>query len=422
MKPKLSIEDICKKARGASYQMSLLSAEQKNKILLSFASLLEAHQSAILQANEQDVESAAEDLSFALRARLGLSPSKFRQVVQGVRDVVGLADPVGHSLFVRELDKDLILEKVSVPLGVIAIIFESRPDVMPQVISLAIKSGNVLILKGGKEAQHSHKAFMSICEDLKKKHPELPKDFVYLVSTREEVHELLKYPQWVDLVIPRGSNQLVQSIQNATKIPVLGHADGICHMYIHSEAHQEMALQLIIDSKAQYPVACNAIETLLIDRQIFSEFFPLVQKEAKSKNVELIEKPSSWSVEYGDLRLAIKVVENVKEAIAHINSYGSHHTDVVVTENKSVQNLFLNEVDSANVMANASSRFADGFRYGFGAEVGISTNKTHARGPVGLEGLVSYKYLVKGRGHLVKDYTGDHPRPFTHKDLSSEKA
>ena len=345
--------------------------------------------------------------------------------------MVRLTDPVGAIASRVQLDDGLVLERVSVPLGVIGIIFESRPDVIPQILSLILKSGNAVVLKGGKEAYHTNHAFMTLVEKLNNVCPVLPAAWAQLIDSREAVREMLAYPQYVDLVIPRGSNQLVQSVMAATQIPVLGHADGVCHLYVHPSASIEKAIPLIVDAKIQYPAACNALETLLVDSEVAGRFFPAFQHAAAAANLQLIgceqtrtfipeAQPASdddWHTEYGDLRLSVKVVSGMDAAIAHINSYGSHHTDGILAADPAAIEIFLNAVDSASVFANASTRFADGFRYGLGAEIGISTAKTHARGPVGLEGLVIYKYKLRGTGQIVADYVGPDAKSFQHKTL-----
>jgi glutamate-5-semialdehyde dehydrogenase len=314
----------------------------------------------------------------------------------------------------------------------IGIVFESRPDVIPQILSLILKSGNAVVLKGGREAVYSNNAFMKLVGDLNQRCAYLPEGWAALLDSREAVQAMLNYPQYVDLIIPRGSNQLVQSIMAATKIPVLGHADGVCHLYVHASANLKQATALAIDAKIQYPAACNALETLLVDEAIAAEFLPTFAEGARQANVVLrgcdqsqsilpdleAATEADWRTEYGDLTLAVKVVSSLETAIAHINQFGSHHTDAIVAQDTAALERFMNAVDSACVFANASTRFADGFRFGLGAEIGISTAKTHARGPVGLEGLVIYKYKLRGNGQVVADYTGVNAKPFLHEALS----
>ena len=343
-----------------------------------------------------------------------------------------LPDPVGNLQIHRELDSALILKRVTCPLGVLGIIFEARPDAAIQISSLAIKSGNGVILKGGKEAIHSCTAIVkAIRQGLAqtKVNPEV----VQLLTTREEIQQLLKLDNYVDLIIPRGSNSFVKFVMEHTNIPVLGHADGICHLYIDAAANLEKAVSIAVDSKTQDPAACNATETLLVHSSIAAEFLPVVAKALQSEKVELrgdtatceilqdlainAATEEDWSTEYTDLILSIKIVDSLQEAIAHINTYGSGHTDAIVTEDSAAAQQFLAQVDAAGVFHNCSTRFSDGFRYGFGAEVGISTSQMPPRGPVGLEGLVTYKYQVTGDGHIAATYSGENPKSFTHKDL-----
>jgi glutamate-5-semialdehyde dehydrogenase len=418
-------EALLRKSREASYAMAGLSTARKNAALDTFARLLEAQTDALLAANRQDLGQAErDDLSPALYQRLKLDGGKLAQLAQGIRDVINLPDPVGQVLSATRLDDGLVLEKRTVPLGVIGIIFESRPDVLPQILSLILKSGNAVVFKGGREARHSIAAFMDVVARLNRECPDLPPHWATMLDTREAIRAILNYPQYVDLIIPRGSNQLVQSVMEATRIPVLGHADGVCHLYVHASADPERAVRIAIDAKAQYPAACNAVETLLVDEAVAPAFLAAFAPAAARAGIVLrgCEKTralipgtepameSDWSTEYGDLTLSVKVVPSPEAAIAHINRYGSHHTDAVLARDAAVIEAFLNAVDSACVFANASTRFADGFRFGLGAEIGISTAKTHARGPVGLEGLVIYKYKLRGNGQIVADYAGENAR------------
>lgn len=422
---------LLKASREASYTLATLSTEEKNQALEGFARLIDTHAEALLEANRKDLTEQAGQIAPALYQRLKLDEPKIRQLVQGIDDVVRLPDPAGRVLEKTLLDDGLVLEKVTVPLGVVGIIFESRPDVIPQILALTLKSGNAVVLKGGREAHHSNLAFMALVEKLNQQFSFLPPAWAQLLDSREAVHEMLAYHQYVDLVIPRGSNQLVQSIMASTRIPVLGHADGICHGYIHQSADVNQALAIAIDAKAQYPAACNAMETLLIDEAMAPEFLPRFFEQAKAKGITLKGCPQTrqilpeieaatdedWHTEYGDLTLSVKVVPDITAAITHINTYGSHHTETIVAKDPQAIETFLNRVDSACVFSNASTRFADGFRFGLGAEIGISTAKTHARGPVGLEGLVIYKYKLRGEGQVVASYVGENPRPFRHQKL-----
>ncbi len=427
-----SIESLLIQARQSSYALATLSTDQKNQALEAFAQAIETHADTLLAANASDLEVQQGQIAASMYQRLKLDKGKLSQLVQGIRDVVKLEDPTGKVLSKTLLDDGLILEKISVPIGVVGIIFESRPDVIPQILSLALKSGNAVVLKGGKEATHSNQAFMELVHQVNRRFDFMPEGWAQLLEGREAVHEMLNYPQYVDLVIPRGSNQLVQSIMAATKIPVLGHADGVCHLYVHPSADVAQAITIVIDAKTQYPAACNALETLLVDSAIAQDFLPPFAQAAKQAGMVLKgceatrallpdiapATEADWRTEYGDLTLSVKIVESHAAAIDHINRYGSHHTDGILAQDSDAIENFLNQVDSASVFANASTRFADGFRFGLGAEIGISTAKTHARGPVGLEGMVIYKYKLRGQGHIVKDYTGEQAKPFRHQPLS----
>lgn len=419
---------LLKQSKNAFYKVSTLNEEIRNDALEAFARLIEESGGFLLAENARDLEAARGKIKQSLYKRLELDSGKLAQVVQGIRDVATLPDPVGRVLETTQLDSGLELEKVSVPLGVIAIVFESRPDVIPQILSLALKSGNAVVLKGGREAINSNHAFMAIVSKLEEQIPELPSGWAQLVDTREDFHELLAHPELVDLVIPRGSNELVSHIMDSTKIPVLGHADGICHIYVHDKADLAKAVEVAVDAKAQYPAVCNAIETLLVDRKVAEAFLPAFAGKASEAGIELrgcertrgVLPESSeateedWTTEYGDLTLSLRVVDGLEEAVDHINRYGSHHTDAIMTEDDEARERFIQMVDSATVVSNTSTRFADGFRFGLGAEVGISTLKTHARGPVGLEGLTIYKYVLRGEGQVVATYVGENAKPFLH--------
>ncbi|HIK38936.1 MAG: glutamate-5-semialdehyde dehydrogenase [Geminocystis sp.] len=419
---------IAQESRKAASQLADSSEECRNNALLAIAEALTRHQGEIFKANQKDCESAAGVISPALYARLQLGESKLKSVIQGIHDLIRLPDPLGHVSLKRELDTDLILERVSCPLGVIGVIFEARPEALIQIATLAIKSGNAVILKGGKEAIHSCTTLTQIIQNALQTAGINPKT-VQLLTTREEINALLSLDKYIDLIIPRGSNSFVRYVQENTKIPVIGHADGICHLYIDAEADLQQAVSITVDAKTQYPAACNAIETLLIHKAVAKEFLPPIAAALREKGVtirgdaatrEIIEAEEAteldWQTEYCDLILSVKVVDSLMEAIDHINRYGSKHTDAIVTNKEENAEKFLNLVDSAGVYHNCSTRFADGFRYGFGAEVGISTQKMPPRGPVGLEGLVTYKYKLRGKGHIVADYA-ENRRKFTHKDL-----
>lgn len=424
-------EQLLKRSKSAFYQIGTLRLDVRNQALEAFARLIEEEESFLLAENRKDLETHKGKIKDSLYQRLKLDSGKIRQLVEGIRDVGALSDPIGRVMDRTKLDSGLILEKISVPLGVIAIVFESRPDVIPQILSLALKSGNAVVLKGGSEALHSNHAFMTLVSKLEEQVPELPSDWAQLVDTREDFQELLRYSELVDLVIPRGSNELVRKIMDSTQIPVLGHAEGVCHLYVHEKADLEKAVRVGVDSKAQYPAVCNALETLLVDANVAEEFLPRFQKAGDEANIQLKgcsktrqilkgiaeAREEDWRTEYGDLTLAVRVVDGLGEAVEHIHRFGSHHTDGIMTEDRTTQEAFLAQVDSSTVLANASTRFADGFRFGLGAEVGISTLKTHARGPVGLEGLTIYKYVLRGEGQIVAPYVGENAKPFVHEKL-----
>lgn len=410
----MNFEDIAKQAKNANLEMAELTTEVKNKALLKIADALEENKSQIFEANKTDLEQAKDSVSPSVFNRLKLDENKMRDMIQGIRDVVKLEDPIGKTLLARQLDEGLNLYKVSCPIGVIGIIFEARPDVIAQISSLAIKSSNAVILKGGKESINTNKTILGIINSVLDNIKEFPKNALSQVFTHDDVAQMLKCDASIDLIIPRGGNKLVKFIKENTKIPVLGHADGICHIFTDESADFETAKKVIIDAKTQYPSACNAVETLLIHKN-FNKKDELL-KELENAEITLVSNPDTWAFEHGDKTLAYKVVTNIDEAINHINTYGSGHTDCIITKNEQNAQKFMQKVDSAGVYQNVSTRFADGFRYGFGAEVGISTNKTHARGPVGLEGLTIYKYKLIGNGHIVKDYV-DGTKHFNHKDL-----
>ena len=411
--------EIAKNAKKASLEIADLSTDIKNKALIKIADKIEQAKDEIFEANKQDLIAAEPlvDSGKLLKStfnRLKLDENKLRDMIQGIRDIAALPDPINKKLLVRELDENLTLYKVSCPIGVLGIIFEARPDVIAQISSLAIKSSNAVILKGGKESINTNKKIMSIITSALAEIEEFPQNVLNQVFTHDDVNEMLKCDKYINLVIPRGGNKLVKFIKENTKIPVLGHADGICHIFVDKNADLAMAQKIVVDAKTQYPSACNSVETLLIHKD-----FPYTKEllaELELADIKLISNPDSWAFEYGDKILAYKFVDNVDAAIRHINTYGSGHTDSIITKDIENAEKFMNKVDSAGVYFNASTRFADGFRYGFGAEVGISTNKTHARGPVGLEGLTIYKYKLIGNGQIVGDYASG-LKQFHHKDL-----
>ncbi len=415
----MDFEIIAQKAKEASLKIADISSEIKNKALLTIANALENNTDKIFLANQQDLIEAEEliangEITKSTFNRLKLDENKMRDMIQGVKDIAKLPDPVNQTILKRELDDNLILEKITCPIGVLGIIFEARPDVISQISSLAIKSSNAVILKGGKEAINTNKTILEIINSALDNVDGFPQNVVSQVFTREDVAQMLKCDKYINLIIPRGGNNLVKFIKENTKIPVLGHADGICHIFTDESVNLDLASRVIIDAKTQYPSACNAVETLLIHKN-FPHTQELLEK-ISSADIELISSPDSWAFEYGEKKLAYKIVENIDDAINHINTYGSGHTDCILTTNQKNAEKFLNQIDSAGVYHNVSTRFADGFRYGFGAEIGISTNKTHARGPVGLDGLVIYKYKLRGQGQIVDDYSKG-IKHFNHKDL-----
>ena len=414
-----SFSELAEKSKKASKELLNISAEIKNKALLQIAQDLDSNRDKIFEANKIDLNNAEVllkngELSQSTYNRLKLDENKMRDMVQGIVDIYELEDPIGKILLQRSLDTGLILTKKSCPIGVLGVIFEARPDVISQISALAIKSSNAVILKGGKESKNTNIAIMEIIQGALFAVKGFPENVLTQVFTREDVAEMLKQDKYIDLIIPRGGNKLVQFVKENTKIPVLGHADGICHIFVDESADFQKAKNIIIDAKTQYPSACNSVETLLIHEN-FGRKDELI-KALKNAGIELIFTPESWHKEYSDKILAVKTVNSLEEAIEHINEFSSGHTESIITESRENAEIFMNTVDSAGVYHNVSTRFADGFRYGFGAEVGISTNKTHARGPVGLEGLTIYKYTLQGNGDIVKDYV-EGKKHFEHKDI-----
>ncbi|MDX2469375.1 MAG: glutamate-5-semialdehyde dehydrogenase [SAR324 cluster bacterium] len=428
------MEQTCLKAREASLKLALWSDDQKNALLKAISENVSANTAKIAAANQKDLDEAEKmlaggELSGPLVKRLSLQGPKIAQLNSYLESVASLPNPVGVKQFGMRLDNGMDLERVSCPLGVLAVIFESRPEVVVQVSALSIKSSNAVILKGGKEAKNSNRALWEIINetlvafDLE--------GAVGLMESREDVDSILSQDKYVDLIIPRGGNAFVQYIQNNTKIPVLGHADGICHVYLDSEADKDMAIKLTLDSKLDYPSACNAVETLLVHESVAKGILPDLAAAFKKEGVELRGCESTtkivaglkeataddWATEYTDLILSIKIVKTFEEAVTHINQYGSGHTDSIITENEETAETFMGSVDSGCVFHNASTRFSDGFVFGLGAEVGISTNKTHARGPVGLEGLVIYKYKLRASGQIKGDYSSG-KKTFLHERLA----
>ncbi len=425
----MSIDNMASNAKRASIKLAAASTIIKNKALKAIASQLKARQKEIIEANTMDlIRSEKENIAKPLLKRLKFDEKKISGVISGIENLININDPVGSVQTATQLDEGLELYKVSCPIGVIGIIFESRPDALVQISALCLKSGNAVLLKGGSEAMLTNRILADIityASDM----AGIPEGWIQLLETRAHVGEMLKLDEYIDLIIPRGSNEFVKYIMDNSNIPVLGHADGICHCYIDSTADTGMAVDIAIDSKTQYAAVCNALETLLVHKNIAKSFLPAFKNESDKKDVVLVgcEKTvkildipgaseEDWRSEYLDYKLSVKIVENINEAIEHINTYGSGHTDTIVTSSFENAAAFMNLVDSGNVFWNVSTRFSDGFNYGFGAEVGISTNKIHARGPVGLDGLMIYKYKLKGKGHIIADYSQGR-KSFNHRKI-----
>ena len=409
-----------KNARKSFLKISVSSSKERNNALETLITLLKKNKAKIISANELDVTTAKKEcISNSLLKRLELSESKFNEILSIVKSISLQKEIIGKEISKTLLDTGLELTQVSVPLGVVCAIFEARPDAVVQISCLAIKTGNAVLLKGGKEAKNSNSILVELIRESLKANS-LPEDAVQLLDSRKDVQELLSLSDFVDLIIPRGSNEFVKFIQQNSSIPVLGHSSGVCHEYIDEKADIDIAINICIDAKCQYPAACNAMETILVHESIANNFLLKFAKELNGKvelrcdkiSFEILSKnfdvkkasETDWKTEYNDLILSVKVVKCVSEAINHINKFGSKHTDGIITENKETANNFLQKVDSSSVFWNASTRFADGYRYGKGAELGISTGKIHARGPSGMEALTTYKYLLKGQGQVVEDY------------------
>jgi glutamate-5-semialdehyde dehydrogenase len=424
----MDIQEMAAQAKSAAIRMAALGTEVKDRALADIADALENRQEDIVAANRSDIERSEKDhLAPPLLKRLKFDQAKIAEACEGLRSMIRLPDPVGRTLGAIELDEGLELFRVSCPIGVIGVIFESRPDALVQISCLCLKSGNAVLLKGGREAAATNRILADIIRRAGMA-AGIPDGWLGLLETRDDVADMLRLDDAIDLIIPRGSNDFVKHIMANTTIPVMGHADGICHVYIDREADLDMAERIVVDSKTQYVAVCNAAETLLVHRDVAAAFLPRAKAALEAKGVEIrgckrtaaiiAVKPAveaDWRTEYLDYILSIRVVDRLDEAIDHINRYGSGHTDVIVGNDRERGLRFMNAVDSADVFLNCSSRFSDGFRYGLGAEVGISTNKTHARGPVGLEGLVIYQWRMIGNGQIVADYAGPSARRFTHR-------
>jgi glutamate-5-semialdehyde dehydrogenase len=435
--PQADVSSLVRSARQASRKLALLSSETRKASLLAMADALEGNSDRILLANARDCAAAENlvssgEMTPALFSRLRIKQSGIAEMAARVREVANLPDPLGKRLSATELDQGLILHKESCPLGVIAVVFESRPEVVPQVASLALKSGNALLLKGGSEAANSNESIVAVWRETLCRFPDIPQESIHLLQSRSDVMELLDLQGAVDLLIPRGSKEFVACMEQNSRIPVLGHGEGICHVFVDRAADLNKAVSVTLDSKVQYPAACNSAETLLVHQDIAAAFLPRVITELETAGAEIRGCPrvlallpdqrlipaneQDWSTEYSDLILSVKIVDSLAQGLEHIHRYGSKHTECIVTEDQAAAERFLQEVDAAGVFHNASTRFADGYRYGLGAEVGISNGKLHARGPMGIEGLTTYKYKLRGNGHVVAEYSSG-VRHFKHKPL-----
>ncbi len=426
----MDIQSTAAQCKQAAISMSALSSRIKNQALEDIIDALNKNKKEIVAANGKDLKQAhIENLDAPLMKRLKFDEAKIDEACEGISSLIKLDDPVGQTLSALQLDEGLELYKVSRPIGVIGVIFESRPDALVQIASLCLKSGNSVLLKGGSEALHTNQILASTILEAGIA-AGLPKGWLGLLETRDDVDQMLTLDAHVDLIIPRGSNEFVKYIMDHTVIPVLGHADGICHLYVDRLADEAMAIDLALDSKCQYVAVCNAAETFLIHEACASKILPVLKTELEKQNVKIFgcektcsiidvepAKDEDWKTEYLDLIVSIKVVPSLESALDHINTYGSGHTDVIVTKDKTRALYFMDHADTADAFWNCSTRFSDGFRFGLGAEVGISTNKIHARGPVGLEGLMIYQWRMIGNGHMVKDYAGFGAKPFLHKTL-----
>ena len=428
-------EEKVSEAETAALQLAQCSERERNSALEAIADAIEANSDEILAANAEDVDEAESMLekgeyTQALVDRLALSDGKIESIAEMVRSVASQTDPLGETLEARRLDDGLELYKRAVPIGVIGTVFESRPDALVQIAALSLKSGNSVILKGGSEASKSNRVLYEIIREAT---DELPDGWAQLIEARADVDTLLELDESVDLLMPRGSSAFVRYIQDNTKIPVLGHTEGVCHVYVDDDADLEMAAEVAHDAKIQYPAACNAAETLLVHESVASDFLPEIADRYEASGVEMrgdervrdvVEMDAAtdddWSTEYGDLEISLKVVDSLVDAVEHINTYGSKHTDSIITEDTDAASVFMQGIDSASVFHNASTRFSDGYRFGLGAEVGISTGKIHARGPVGLGGLTTYQYFLEGDGQIVASYSGDKAREYIHEEFDGE--
>lgn len=423
--------EAARAARQASFALAASASAVRSGALLAVADALMARREEIFAANRLDLDAAAE-LAAPVRKRLRFDEAKLTDVLSGLRALAAMEDPIGREQLRTELADGLVLSRVSCPIGVVGVIFESRPDALVQIAGLCMKSGNAVLLKGGREAMHTNAALFTVLKEASEA-AGLPAGWAGLLTTREDVGEMLRLDEEIDLIIPRGSNEFVRYIMDNTRIPVLGHSDGVCHLYLHEDADPDMAARVVVDAKTQYPAACNAVETLLVHEKAGTALAAAakalhaagvrIRADARAQAVIAAAgvpceaaTEADWRAEYLDLTISVRTVDSLSEAIAHINRFGSHHTDGILTQDDAAAQRFFALVDSAGVYQNCSTRFADGYRYGFGAEVGIATGKLHARGPMGVEGLCSYKYILRGHGDVVADFTGG-KRSFTHKRL-----
>jgi len=427
------ITDQIKAAKAATIDMSVLSTDAKDRALEAMASALDSNRALVIGENRKDLDDARDKIPKPMYKRMVVDDGKIDEMVKGIRSVKSLKDPVGETMSALEMDDGLTLYQVRCPVGMLGVVFESRPDVVPQIMSLCLKSGNCVAFKGGSEAYRTIKAIFDILRGAAEKEG-IPGSAFVLLESREDFKEILDMDGYIDLLIPRGSNSFVRYVQENTRIPVLGHAAGICHIFIDSECDEELALQVALDSKIQYPAVCNAVENILVDAAIAKEFLPKLITLMKENGVEvradeltrlivpdvISATDEDWYEEYDDMIIAIKVIDSLQDAIDFINTHSSHHTDAIITSNMQKASVFVKMVDSADVFVNASTRFADGYRFGKGAEVGISTNKIHARGPMGMEGLMIYKYIMIGSGQVVKDYVGKDAKQFKHIRVDKE--
>lgn len=425
----MDVRAQARKMKMTAPHMAAMSLEQRNAALQKIIDALTKKQDEIFQENAADVKAAEESgVAQAVIKRLRFNEGKLKDAISGIRQMIALPDPVGKVTLKRELDEGLVLQRVTVPIGVIGVIFEARPDALIQISALCIKSGNCAILKGGKETARTNKLLFEVIHAAVMA-AGLPEGCLLQVELHNEIDELLQCQGDVDLLIPRGSNTFVQYIMDHTNIPVMGHSSGVCHIYVDEKADEAKIVPIVVDAKTQYPAACNTVETLLVNRKIAEKVLPVLQEALRQAGVKVrgtkevseyipveLMEDAEFDTEYSDLVLSLKLVADVCEAAEHINQFGSHHTDCIITEADDAAEYFMQMVDSAGVYRNCSTRFADGYRYGFGAEVGISTGKLHARGPVGLEGLVTYKYRLNGEGQIVGDYA-EGRREFHHRDI-----